>query len=126
MSDEQSTGATSATFRAAAERSAAVEARLATHPEEFRMLTGDRPTGALHVGHLAEPSGDAVPDSDAGASVSPSTGSPSVVGGWSVGSGATGDAGRRRIVPEFTKSPARGVAFFPGGPGCGDYSRRDP
>ena len=43
--------AQSATFLAASERSAAVEARLTTHPEEFRMLTGDRPTGALHIGH---------------------------------------------------------------------------
>jgi len=41
----------SATYRAASERSAAIEARLAEHPEEFRMLTGDRPTGALHIGH---------------------------------------------------------------------------
>ena len=41
----------SGTFRAAEERSAAVEARLATHPEQFRMLTGERPTGALHIGH---------------------------------------------------------------------------
>ncbi len=32
-------------FRAADERSAAIEPRIATHPEEFRMLTGDRPTG---------------------------------------------------------------------------------
>lgn len=32
-------------------RSAQIEERLATHPEEFRMLTGDRPTGALHLGH---------------------------------------------------------------------------
>ncbi|MGI9155983.1 MAG: tryptophan--tRNA ligase [Marmoricola sp.] len=38
-------------LRAAEERSAAIEARIATHPQEFRMLTGDRPTGALHVGH---------------------------------------------------------------------------
>jgi tryptophanyl-tRNA synthetase len=38
-------------FRAAEARSAALEARIATHPEEFRMLTGERPTGALHVGH---------------------------------------------------------------------------
>lgn len=38
-------------FRAAEERSAALEARIASHPEEFRMLTGDRPTGALHIGH---------------------------------------------------------------------------
>ncbi len=38
-------------FRAAEERSAAIQARISTHPEEFRMLTGDRPTGALHIGH---------------------------------------------------------------------------
>jgi tryptophanyl-tRNA synthetase len=38
-------------LRAAEERSAALEARIGTHPEEFRMLTGDRPTGALHIGH---------------------------------------------------------------------------
>jgi len=38
-------------FRAAEERSAAIEARIATHPHELRMLTGDRPTGALHIGH---------------------------------------------------------------------------
>ncbi len=39
-------------FRAAVERSAEIDARIATHPEEFRMMTGDRPTGALHVGHF--------------------------------------------------------------------------
>ena len=38
-------------LRAAEERSAAIEARIATHPGELRMLTGDRPTGALHIGH---------------------------------------------------------------------------
>ena len=38
-------------LRAAEERSAAIEARIATHPDELRMLTGDRPTGALHIGH---------------------------------------------------------------------------
>ena len=38
-------------LRAAEERSAAIEARIATHPSELRMLTGDRPTGALHIGH---------------------------------------------------------------------------
>ena len=38
-------------FQAAEERSRAVEERLAEHPEQFRMLTGDRPTGALHIGH---------------------------------------------------------------------------
>ena len=38
-------------FRAAEERSASIAARISTHPQEFRMLTGDRPTGALHIGH---------------------------------------------------------------------------
>ncbi len=39
------------TFRASLARSAEVEAEIAAHPEKFRMLTGDRPTGALHIGH---------------------------------------------------------------------------
>ena len=51
-------------FRAAAERSAAIEARIATDPGSLRMLTGDRPTGALHIGHyfgsIAEPAEAAV------------------------------------------------------------------
>ncbi|GGF40846.1 tryptophan--tRNA ligase [Marmoricola endophyticus] len=51
MTDQPETSGTSATFRAAEQRSAAVEERLAAHPEQFRMLTGDRPTGALHLGH---------------------------------------------------------------------------
>lgn len=38
-------------LRAAEERSAAIEARISTDPGEFRMLTGDRPTGSLHIGH---------------------------------------------------------------------------
>lgn len=33
------------------ERSAAIEAKLATDPSGFRVLTGDRPTGRLHIGH---------------------------------------------------------------------------
>jgi tryptophanyl-tRNA synthetase len=28
-----------------------LEARIAAHPGQFRVLTGDRPTGALHLGH---------------------------------------------------------------------------
>ena len=38
-------------YRASLARSAEVEAQIAAHPEKFRMLTGDRPTGALHIGH---------------------------------------------------------------------------
>ncbi|MGC9666119.1 tryptophan--tRNA ligase [Planosporangium sp. 12N6] len=32
-------------------RSAQLEAEISRHPERFRILTGDRPTGALHLGH---------------------------------------------------------------------------
>jgi tryptophanyl-tRNA synthetase len=38
-------------FQAALARSAEIERRIGTDPGEFRMLTGDRPTGALHIGH---------------------------------------------------------------------------
>jgi len=40
-----------ASVAAARERSAEIEARLETDPSGFRVLTGDRPTGALHLGH---------------------------------------------------------------------------
>ena len=40
-----------ASVAAARERSAQIEARLATDPSGFRVLTGDRPTGPLHLGH---------------------------------------------------------------------------
>ncbi|OKL51980.1 tryptophan--tRNA ligase [Buchananella hordeovulneris] len=33
------------------ERSAQIEAEIATDPSRFRVLTGDRPTGHLHLGH---------------------------------------------------------------------------
>lgn len=36
---------------AAQVRSAAIERQLVTDPTDFRMLTGDRPTGRLHLGH---------------------------------------------------------------------------
>ena len=41
----------SASFLAAKKRSNATLAKLEEHPEKFTMLTGDRPTGRLHVGH---------------------------------------------------------------------------
>ena len=37
--------------RAAARRSADLEQAIAREPAAFRILTGDRPTGALHLGH---------------------------------------------------------------------------
>ena len=40
------------TFAVAQRRSDAVEAEVNASPECFRMLSGDRPTGPLHIGHL--------------------------------------------------------------------------
>ncbi|HEV2809528.1 MAG TPA: hypothetical protein VGV93_03915, partial [Acidimicrobiales bacterium] len=37
---------------AAMTRSLQLEAAIEQTPERFRILTGDRPTGPLHVGHL--------------------------------------------------------------------------
>jgi tryptophanyl-tRNA synthetase len=39
------------TFEQAVKRSRALELDLPLHPERYRVLTGDRPTGALHIGH---------------------------------------------------------------------------
>ncbi len=50
MAEEQ-TGVSSATYEAALERSRKLEADIAAHPERHRVLTGDRPTGRLHIGH---------------------------------------------------------------------------
>jgi len=36
---------------AALERSAALEHQVLAEPRNFRVLTGDRPTGPLHIGH---------------------------------------------------------------------------
>jgi len=36
----------------AEQRTAELEAAIAERPERFRVLTGDRPTGPLHIGHL--------------------------------------------------------------------------
>jgi len=38
-------------FAAAAARSSALEQQITTYPSRFRVLTGDRPTGPLHLGH---------------------------------------------------------------------------
>ena len=40
------------TFEATLEKSKELEINLAKNPEKYRVLTGDRPTGRLHIGHL--------------------------------------------------------------------------
>ena len=40
-----------ASLRRTEERSAAIEEQIGKDPSGFRMLTGDRPTGNLHIGH---------------------------------------------------------------------------
>ena len=45
------TAISSDTVLAAQRRSAELETRIAHDPSEFRILTGDRPTGPLHLGH---------------------------------------------------------------------------
>ena len=42
---------TNATYLAALERSKKIEADILVHPKQYRVLTGDRPTGRLHIGH---------------------------------------------------------------------------
>lgn len=42
----------SATFLEAARRSQALWEDLPRHPDSYRVLTGERPTGPLHIGHL--------------------------------------------------------------------------
>lgn len=41
----------SATYEAAVKKSAALEADIIKNPKKYRVLTGDRPTGRLHIGH---------------------------------------------------------------------------
>ncbi len=40
------------TFEATVERSNQLEEKLKSKPQDYRVLTGDRPTGRLHIGHL--------------------------------------------------------------------------
>lgn len=48
---ESSTGEENASFLAAVERSRKIEADIQVNPKKYRVLTGDRPTGRLHIGH---------------------------------------------------------------------------
>lgn len=49
--DALATSTSDASLRRSEERSRAIEAQIATDASGFRMLTGDRPTGHLHIGH---------------------------------------------------------------------------
>lgn len=49
--DVSTTDSSSESFAVAAARSAALEERIVAEPGRFRVLTGDRPTGPLHLGH---------------------------------------------------------------------------
>jgi tryptophanyl-tRNA synthetase len=50
--ENPSAGIEYGTFEASLDRSRKLEDAIAKNPEKFRVLTGDRPTGRLHVGHL--------------------------------------------------------------------------
>ncbi|MFV2143511.1 tryptophan--tRNA ligase [Isoptericola sp. G70] len=58
-----------ASVRAARTRSAEIERRIARDPSMFRVLTGDRPTGALHLGHYLGTLANRVRLQDAGVDV---------------------------------------------------------
>lgn len=45
-------GSTTRSAAAARERTAVLESQIVQRPGDYRVLTGDRPTGALHLGHL--------------------------------------------------------------------------
>lgn len=49
--DDESTVEQDASLARSTQRSAEIEATIATDPSGFRILTGDRPTGNLHIGH---------------------------------------------------------------------------
>jgi len=51
VGDQLASSTSEASLRRSVERSAEIERQIATDPSAFRMLTGDRPTGNLHVGH---------------------------------------------------------------------------
>lgn len=51
MTNPDETGSNEATVARSQQRSDKVEADLAVHPQRWRLLTGDRPTGKLHIGH---------------------------------------------------------------------------
>jgi len=51
MTTEKAEGISNASFDIAVKKSNALEADLKINPDKHRVLTGDRPTGNLHIGH---------------------------------------------------------------------------
>lgn len=51
MTEQQISETVDGTLAASQSRSDKIEADLATNPGRYRLLTGDRPTGRLHIGH---------------------------------------------------------------------------
>lgn len=51
MAEEKSEGISNASFEVAVQKSKELEADLQVNPHKHRVLTGDRPTGNLHIGH---------------------------------------------------------------------------
>lgn len=51
MTEEKLEGISKSSFDTAVQRSQALEADLQVNPQKHRVLTGDRPTGNLHIGH---------------------------------------------------------------------------
>jgi tryptophanyl-tRNA synthetase len=52
IANAEDADAESATFQESSRRSQAIWADLPKHPAKYRVLTGERPTGPLHIGHL--------------------------------------------------------------------------
>ena len=48
---EELSTSTELSYNASLQRSAQIEADISVHPDRYRILTGDRPTGRLHIGH---------------------------------------------------------------------------
>ena len=51
IADALAASTSDASLRRSEQRSSQIEEQIARDPSVFRMLTGDRPTGHLHVGH---------------------------------------------------------------------------
>ena len=69
MTTTLTAGSAEGSFARAVARSAELDAEIARAPEQFRVLTGDRPTGPLHLGHLFGTLANRVRLQDAGVDV---------------------------------------------------------